>query len=82
MDDGRDGQQRTDAIQEQTPDEHGPVTVMAQDPGCVAQRGDRVCTARVSQPRDSTAQMFQPRDEKAKVNGKADLLPKVGGLEA
>lgn len=37
VDDGRDGKQRTDAVQKQTPDEHGPVAVMPQDPGGVAQ---------------------------------------------
>lgn len=36
VDDGRNGKQRAEAVQEQPPDEHSPVAVMAQDPGGVA----------------------------------------------
>lgn len=42
--DGGDGQQGAQAVEEEAPDEDGSVAVVAEDPGCVAEGGERVCS--------------------------------------
>jgi hypothetical protein len=47
--DGRDGEEGADSVEAQTPDEDGPVAKVAQDPGCMSERGKRVCSDMFSQ---------------------------------
>jgi hypothetical protein len=42
VDDGGNGEQRAEAVQKQAPDKDGAVAKVAENPGCVAERSERV----------------------------------------
>jgi hypothetical protein len=44
MENARPGNERPNAIEAETPDEHRLVSIMSEDPIGMAKRGERVCT--------------------------------------